>query len=88
MDRFIIDKPMHKCPFWWHHVWIFLDALFSYLFGAQLGTWVSGRVFADTGRMRGRIEFGGFLEYEGLGGLFGSIILGFGGGIANRGFGG
>lgn len=75
MNGLVVEKPMHKCSFRWHHIWIFLHTLSGYFFGAQLGTWIPGRIFAETGRVRRGVEFGGFLENEGFGGLFGSIIL-------------
>jgi hypothetical protein len=76
VNSLIIQEPMHKCPWWGHHIWIFLHTLPGDFLCAQLRTCVSRRFFAQTRGVRRGNEFGRLFENEGFGGGRGALFRG------------
>jgi hypothetical protein len=79
MNTSVSHKPMQEGSLWRHHIGILFRLLCGRLFSGQLWTRISGRVFPESGAMRGRVELGWPFEDEGFGGLFGGFV----GGVAD-----
>ena len=63
----VIQKPVHECAFWWHHIRILATLLRSFLLLGEFWTVMTRCMFLDTSAMRRWIEPGGLLEDSGFG---------------------
>lgn len=67
VDGAIVQKPMHECSFWGHHVWISLPFLGGLFCRCETRTGILRWLFWQFSGVGGRVEFRRLVQHWYLG---------------------